>query len=300
MILAMEKSAIDVSAVMTGELRGPGQTQRISIRLTLPAGTPAADVEVSWQKQPDVWPETAWICFPFRIAHPRFRLGRLGADVDPVRDLTVDNANFHLFWVNGGVAVYDGDSGSGVGLCPLDSPMVSLGRPGLYQFDKHWEPTDPYVYVQLYNNQWRTNFAAWIGDGGRMTSRVRLWAFDKFTPEAGLFTPSMEARVPLRVGRSRSHPGALPDSASGLMHSRKGIAVTAFGPNPDGEGTVLRFWEQGGVAGPVTATLPAGASFETATPVDLRGRAIGKPVLLKEGRLSFDLGAYAPASFILR
>ena len=300
MILAMEKSAIDVSAVMTGILPGPGPAQKISIRLTLPAGAPSADVEVSWQKQPEIWPETAWICFPFRAAHPRFRLGRLGADVDPVRDLTVDNENYHLFWVNGGVAVYDGDSGSGVGLCPLDSPMVSLGRPGLYQFDKRWEPKDPYVYVQLYNNQWRTNFAAWIGDGGRMTSRVRLWAFDKFMPEAALFTPSMETRVPLRVGRSRSNPGSLPPSRAGLTLSRKGIAVTAFGPNPDGEGTVLRFWEQGGVAGPLAVTLPAGAAFATATPVDLRGRAIGKPVLLKEGRLTFDLGAYAPASFILK
>lgn len=214
--------------------------------------------------------------------------------------MTVDNENYHLFWVNGGVAVYDGDSGSGVGLCPLDSPMVSLGRPGLYQFDKRWEPKDPYVYVQLYNNQWRTNFAAWIGDGGRMTSRVRLWAFDKFMPEAALFTPSMETRVPLRVGRSRSNPGSLPPSRAGLTLSRKGIAVTAFGPNPDGEGTVLRFWEQGAVAGSVNVMLPAGAVFTSATPVDLRGREIGKPVLLKKGWLTFGLGAYAPASFILR
>ena len=299
MTLSMEKSAIDVSAVMTGVLPGPGQPQRISIRLTLPAGASVADVEVGWQKQPDAWPEAAWICFPFRIAHPRFRLGRLGADVDPVRDFTVDNANFHLFWVNGGVAVYDADSGAGAGLCPLDSPVVSLGQPGLYKFDKRYEPKDPFVYVQLYNNQWRTNFAAWIGDGGRMTSRVRLWAFDKFTPEAALFSPSMEARVPLRVGRSRSNPGSLPASAAGLVLSRKGVAVTAFGPNPDGEGTVLRFWEQGGISGPVIVTLPEGARFATATPVDLRGAASGKPILLKEGRLSFELGAYAPASFIL-
>jgi hypothetical protein len=128
---------------------------------------------------------------------------------------------------------------------------------------------------------------------------VRLWAFDKFTPEAALFSPSMEARVPLRVGRSRSNPGSLPASAAGLVLSRKGVAVTAFGPNPDGEGTVLRFWEQGGISGPVIVTLPEGARFATATPVDLRGAASGKPILLKEGRLSFELGAYAPASFIL-
>ena len=45
----------------------------------------------------------------------------------------MENANYHLSWVNTGVAVYDGQSGAGVALCPQDSPLVSLGEPGRVQ-----------------------------------------------------------------------------------------------------------------------------------------------------------------------
>jgi hypothetical protein len=300
MTIAFRKSPIDVTAVMTGIIPGPGQPQKISIRLTLPAGAAVADLEVSWQKQPDGWPEAAWICLPFKIGHPKFRLGRLGADMDPVRDFQVDNANYHLSWINSGVAVYDGISGAGVGLCSGDSPVVSLGMPGEYQFDKRYEPSKSYVYINLYNNHWRTNFVAWIGNGERMSSRVRLWSFDQFASESALYTPAMETRVPLKVGRSRSNPGNLPVTRPGISLSRKGVALTAFGPNPDGEGTVLRVWEQGGISGNLEIILPDGLPFKTAVPVNLRGEKSGEPFNIRGNRLSVDLHAYAPASYILK
>ena len=75
--------------------------------------------------------------------------------------------------------------------------------------------------------------------------------------------------------------------------------LTAFGPNPDGEGTVLRVWEQAGVAGDLTVTLPAG--FTSATPVSLRGEnKFGPPLTVTDRTISFPLKAYAPASFILQ
>ena len=299
MTLAVEKSAVDVTAVMTGTLQGPGLPQRLSIRLRLPGAIPAADIEVTWQKQPDTWPEAAWICLPFTCAHPKFRLGRVGADLDPVKDMTVDNANYHLFWVNTGVSVYDGETGAGVSLCPQDSPLVSLGEPGEYRFDKRYEPKKPYVYLNLYNNHWRTNFAPWIGDGRRMSARVRLWTFETFASESSLYTPAMEARVPLQVSVSKVKPGKLPPTRAGITLSRKGVAVTAFGPNPDGAGTVLRVWEQGGVSGELTVTLPGGWETAKVTPVDLRGRPVGPPIQVKDGGLKVEVKAYAPRSFVI-
>jgi len=297
--LSVKKTAIDVTAVMTGTIPGPGRPQSIYIRLTLPAALPAADIEVGWDKQPDSWPEAAWICLPFKCANPRFRLGRLGADVDPVKDFTVDNANYHFSWINTGVAVYDGDTGAGVALCPQDSPLVSLGEPGEYKFDKRFEPKKPHVFINLYNNHWRTNFRGWIGDGRRMTSRVRLWSFAKFESEGALYSPAMETRVPLAAARSTALPGKLSAAQSGITLSRKGIAVTAFGPNPDGAGTVLRLWEQTGASGPLTVTLPAGVKATQAQPVNLRGEKAGEPITIVDGKLALVLRAYAPASLVL-
>ena len=300
MSLTVEKTTIDVKAVMTGTIPGPGQPQKVTISLTLSGFTPTADLEVSWQKQPDSWPETAWICLPFKCDNPKFRLGRLGADVDPVKDMITDNANYHLWWVNNGVAIYDGTTEAGIGICSRDAPLVSLGEPGEYKFDKRYEPVKPYIYLNLYNNHWRTNFPAWIGNGQRMSARVHIWTFEKFAPEYSLYTPSMETRVPLQVACSKVKNGKLPVTQQGISLSRKGVTVTAFGPNPDGDGIILRVWEQGGITGKLEVILPIGAKFATAVPVSLRGEKCGEPVQITNGRLSFDLHAYAPVSFILK
>ena len=172
-------------------------------------------------------------------------------------------------------------------------------QPGDYQFDKRYEPSKPYVYINMYNNHWRTNFVAWIGNGERMSSRVRIWSFDKFSSESALYTPSMEARIPLKVGRSRSNPGTLPITQSGISLSRKGVALTAFGPNPDGQGTILRVWEQAGLTEDLEITMPAGSKFLNATPVSLRGETLAKPLKIKDGKFSYNLHAYRPVSFVL-
>ena len=300
MNLTIEKSAIDVRAVMTGTIPGPGQPQRISMTLTLSGFTPTANLEISWQKQPDTWPETAWIALPFKIDHPKYRLGRMGADVDPEKDMIVDNSNYHLWWVNTGVSIFNEVTGAGYGVCSPDAPLVSIGEPGEYQFDKRYEPQNPYLYLNLYNNHWRTNFPAWIGNGERMSARVTIRAFDKFSPESSLFTPGMETRVPLLVACSKVKNGKLPATQQGVSLSRKGVALTAFGPNPDGDGTVFRVWEQGGAGGKLEVTLPDGARFTSAQPVNLRGEKSGEPIGIIGGKLTFDLNAYAPESFILK
>jgi alpha-mannosidase len=300
MFIEMEKSAIDVKALMTGTIPGPGQPQKISITLVLSGVNPTADLEVSWQKQPDTWPEAAWICLPFKCDNAQFRLGRIGADVDPVKDMVTDNANYHLWWVNNGIAVYDGKSGSGVGICSPDAPLVSFGEPGGYKFDKRYEPEKPYVYLNLYNNHWRTNFSSWIGNGQRMSARVRIWTFNKFDTESSLYTPAMETRVSLQVACSKVKKGKLPVTHNGISLSRKGVAITAFGPNPDGHGTIMRLWEQGGKSGDLEVTLPVGAKFIAAQEVNLRGEYSGESIKITNGSLSFFLNSYAPKSYVLK
>ena len=75
--------------------------------------------------------------------------------------------------------------------------------------------------------------------------------------------------------------------------------MTAFCPNPDGDGVVLRLWEQSGVSGDITVTLPAGSKATKATPVTLRGEPAGVSLEIYDGKFTIALGAWAPASFVL-
>ena len=78
------------------------------------------------------------------------------------------------------------------------------------------------------------------------------------------------------------------------------MLVTAFGAAPPGSrGTLLRVWEQAGVSGKLTVTFPVAVKFATATPINLRNERAGEPIQLTAGQLSFNLNAYAPASFVL-
>jgi hypothetical protein len=297
MSLHIEYSAIKVSAVMTGTLPGPGMLQSVSIRLTLYADMPVADLEIGYQKQPDGWPEAGWICLPFKFRKFNFRLGRLGADIDPTTDITTDYCNYHQMWLNTGAAVYE-DGGFGIGLCPIDSPLISLGIPGSHKFSRRYVPKKPWIYFNLYNNQWQTNFPSWVG--GKHISRVRLWSFQKFNSENALYTPAMESRVPLCAVRSSAEQGNLPPTQAGLSLSRKGVAVTAFGLSTDSGDTLLRVWEQAGISGKMTVTLPKGLNASRAVPVNLRGQKSGTAIAIIDNTLAINLRAYAPATFILR
>ena len=59
----------------------------------------------------------------------------------------------------------------------------------------------------------------------------------------------------------------------------------------------LAVWDQSGTTGELLVTLPG--TFQTATPVDLRGEKTGPPAKIPGGRLTFELRAYAPASFVV-
>ena len=294
MKLTIEQTPLEISAVMTGLIPGPGMPQSVSIRMTLYAHHPYADLKLGLQKQPDGWPEAGWICLPFLIQQPQYRIGRLGSIIDPVQDI-IENSNTRMLWTNTGVALYNNQGG--VGLCPVESPLISLGEPGIQHFDRNYKPQKPCVYINLYNNKWATNFREWWG--GTLTSTVRLWSFEKYSGESSVFTPAMEARVPLLTFRSSGKPGNLPVVQSGITLSRKGIAVTTFGKNPDGNGTVLRFWEQSGESGVCEVKLPRGMKSTMAQPVDLRGRKTGNALAIKNGTFVFDIKGFAPVSFVL-
>jgi hypothetical protein len=291
----LTQSPMSVAAILRCDPTA-GLSHGVTINAILYAGQPYLDLEVTLHNKPaDNWPEAGWMCLPVNAPKPQFRLGRLGGIADPAKDF-IRGSNHDLQAVNTGVTIADA-AGPGVGICPLDSPLVSLDRPGLFRYSPDFVPTKPVVFVNLFNNQWTTNFRLW--NEGTWTMRVRLWPFDRFEAQSALITPSLEARYPLLAATADGKAGTLPATQKGLELSAHGTLATAFGANPDGPGTVLRLWEYAGVRGPCEVRLPAGLDVKEVQPVNLRGQPLGKPLAVEKDRFTVNLTAFAPASFII-
>jgi hypothetical protein len=268
----------------------------VTLIYTLHEAQPYLDVEWTVEdKTPNPIPEGGWLCLPFAIEQPRFQLARLGSLIDPAKDI-IDGGNRHLLCLNSGMTI-TGPDGYGVGLCPMDSPLVSLGEPGLWKFSWHYTPQRARVFVNLYNNQWNTNFRLW--QEGSWNSRVRIWMIRGDNAEENLITPAWEARAPLVAACGTGPRGKLPVTKTGLSLSRRGVLVTDFGPDPYSNRTLLRVWEQSGHSGSLTVKLPADFRATRALPVNLRGETAGGAMKIIRHSFTFQLGAFAPASFEL-
>jgi hypothetical protein len=295
-ILLQRTASADIATLTATDTLG--LAQGLALVFSFPHQQPFVDI--AWRvtdKTPDPLPEGGWLCFPFAVTQPQFLLGRLGGPIDPTKDI-LPGANGHYFCLHSGLTITGAD-GAGVGLCPLDTPCVSLDEPGLWKFSLDFTPKKPSVFVNLYNNEWNTNFPEW--QGGSWASRVRLWRTAKNSTLAqSLIVPSWEARLPLLTAAADGPAGKLPSAQAGLCLSRTGVLVTAFGQNPDGPGTLLRLWEQAGASGDCTVALPAAMNATSAQPVNLRGQPVGDPVDLRDGSLTTKLKPFAPASFLLQ
>ncbi|SMC78548.1 glycoside hydrolase family 38 N-terminal domain-containing protein [Pedobacter nyackensis] len=273
--------------------------ESVAITFTFPKASAYVDVE--WNvtnKIPNTVPDGGWLCFPFNVNKPKYIVGRLGGAIDLAKDQIV-GGNRYLYGVQSGASLVAPDQ-SGVGICPIDAPLLSFGEPGLWKYDYDYFPKQPSVFVNLYNNMWNTNFPYWTE--GSWSERVRIWGIKKGEKATeNLAIQSWEARTPLMAVAATGKGTKLPSQQTGISVSRKGILVTAFGEDPDGnKGALLRLWEQGGVSGNTTVTLPKGSHYTKAIPVNLRGEISGKQLSVSNGKLTFFLHNYAPASFILQ
>jgi hypothetical protein len=296
--MTIERShAEDIVTLTAGDAKG--LAKNISLVFTFPRELDWVDVE--WRvevKTPNKIPEGGWLCFPFAVDNPQFMLGRPGGPIDPAKDI-IPGSNRHLCAVASGVAITNAAK-SGAGLCPIDSPLVSLDRPGLWKFSMDFTLAKPTVFVNLYNNMWNTNFPLWIE--GSWSSRVRLWPMEasKAGVAENLAVQSWEARLPFLSALADGSQGSLPATQTGLRLSRTGVLITAFGKDPDGNsGTLLRVWDQSGVSGQLTVELPPNFPGTQAQPVDLRGEKTDTPIPIVSGKFTLDLKAFAPASFII-
>jgi hypothetical protein len=268
----------------------------ISLIYTLYPDNPS--LEITWaidSKTAEPWPEAGWIAFPFNLTRPEFRIGRIGGIADPVKDF-IKGSNYDYFLAANGVAVFSPD-GAGFAVTSPDAPAVSLDRPGLWTWTGYSLPANPNVFFNLYNNQWSTNFTEWIE--GSWSARFFLWSFDHYDPATSLVIPSAEASTPLIGWIANGQAGDKPLVFSGLEISDKNVAVTAFGPDPGGQGYRLRLWESAGRTTLCTVQLPAETPFSSARLTDLRGRPIGDRVPITGGKIRVNCPANRPLTLII-
>jgi len=286
---------VSVSAVM--HFDGDGDLKHhYSITFTLTENNPT--VEIIWSingKPADAWPEGGWISFPFNIEKPQFKLGRLGAVVDPATDF-IKGSNMDYCFLNSGMAVIDSNN-SGFGIMSPDVPGISLDRPGLWSYSPAFVPQKANVFFNLYNNQWSTNFTEWVE--GSWNARFYIWSIDQYSNASSIVTPSEELRNPLLTALASGKEGSIPVTGHGIGVSEKGILVTAYGKNSNGAGDLIRLWEQNGSNTRCVVTLPKESNYKMAQPCNLRGEKIGKGIPVISHTFGIEIRAYQPGSFIL-
>ncbi|MGL6193498.1 MAG: glycosyl hydrolase-related protein [Thermoguttaceae bacterium] len=248
----------------------------------------------------DPSPEAIWICFPFDIKDPSFEIMRLGGITDPKTDF-VPGSNHDMYWTSGGTAIVD-PQGNGVGICPMSHGLISLDRPGCWKYSKDFVPEKSNLYVNIYNNQWSTNFRLW--NGGKWYSRVRFWGIDHYDAEESLVAPSLLARnIPIHkiIAKTADSETSekMPASKTGLELSRKGVQLTSLRMSDDEKKVYVRLWELAGKDEPVTITIPQDWNVKEYRFLDLRDRPISEPVPVKDGIIKLDIKKNAPASLEL-
>lgn len=286
-----------VSASVFGKCDDPGNQSYI-VTYTLYEKQPY--IEINWGingKRPDANPEAGWLSFPFNLTKPEYRLYRTSGIVDPKKDF-IARSNQDYCFLNTSMTMFD-KTGTGYALNSPSAPGISIGERGLYKFSGKKDPVGSRVYVNLYNTQWGTNFAEWIE--GSFSSKIYIWSYNGYEPEKCLITPTEETRVPLYATYFDGAKGTYPLTNQGIALSRKGVLVTAFGKNRDGDGTILRIWEQSGNEGECVITLPYGCNFKTATECNLRGELSDNSVIqVNEREFSVVMKPNRPVTFILR
>lgn len=269
---------------------------KVTSKIVIPNNFAWIDVTVQLDdKQPEYWPQAGAIYLPVNAAEPQFRIGRLGAVVDPTKDF-VRGSNRTYGYVNTGAMIGD-RSGRGVAMAPLNNGLMSFGKKGICTIDPDYVPTEPLALASIFNTVWTINFPYWID--GSISSTVRIWATDDIEP-GSLIDGSIEARNPVLAVRTDAKAGKMAKSVEGIKLSRSGVQLTTMEP-AEGGGEMIRLWECAGQAANLTVTLPKGRGYTKAVPVDLRGEPIAEEPLKIDGdSFSFALGAYAPVSFVLR
>ena len=219
-----------------------GNAAGIEWRYTLYDDEPYVDVEYELLGKPETpLAESGHVVFPLRANDPRFRINKMGSVIDPREDIA-RSANTLLHCCENWVDVCD--DRSGLAMIPLDSPLFSIGRNAMWDFEPEYRPSGPTLFFNLYNNWWGTNFPQWVS--GDLRFRFRLLPHAGDWREGEVWRTATETMNPPLCFDGRSSERE--EGASLIVGDLDGMSVTAFKPAEDGDGFVLRVRDLLGVA----------------------------------------------------
>ncbi|CAG7653705.1 glycosyl hydrolase-related protein [Paenibacillus allorhizosphaerae] len=231
-----------------------------------------AHIDMEWRllgKEETPLAESGHIVFPLKLDHPTYRVNKMGSVVDPCNDL-IPYSGTLLHCCEHFVDVSDGTAG--LAIVPLDSPLLWIGRNGMWDYEPDYKPEKPELNFNLFNNWWGTNFPQWIG--GDLTYRFRLIPHKGDWREGAVWKAAEEARADSGWAASAQSDGgaqaAVADLtradafASAAYSSGTGtaspftlelfpgglpdMAVTCFKPAEDGDGFIVRLRDWHGEA----------------------------------------------------
>ncbi|HEV2464461.1 MAG TPA: polysaccharide lyase family protein [Acidobacteriaceae bacterium] len=201
--------------------------------------------------------EAAYFAFPFAMSHPEFQYEIQTGVVDPARDM-YPGAGHEWFSAQHWASVQqDGASGT---VMPLDASLITLGDIFRGDWPTQFGARPGTIFSYIMDNYWDTNYAA--GQGGHFRFRYVITSAGSTDP-AALSRMGWEDSTPLEVDTVTTQDKALqqPQPLNGTQDSflkveDPDLLLETWKPAEDGNGTILRFLDIGGVTRTVSVTTP--------------------------------------------
>ena len=244
--------------------------------------------------------QSNYFAFPFEVPDFEFRLDIPLAVMRPYHEQLPDHAKHYAtqHWID--VSSANGDFG--ITWAAVESPIVELGDitkpscwwaitpplnydPGIYPYD----PGNPHIYSEIMNNFHNTNFNYFQDGSGTwqyaMTTHTGSWDQPEVTRFGwGLSSPLMAELF------EADRMGILPDSLSFLRVDRENVKVLAMKAAEDGDGLVVRLFENEGRPTRVRLEVPLMKNLQ-AELADHVERAT-EVLASEESAVSVDIGAF--------
>lgn len=138
-----------------------GNAETITVSFVFYGYKPQIDVECLLKnKQASPYLESGHFVLPLNNGKMDFCFDKLGCIVRPDRDI-LECCNNSLYCLEN--FVHAQADNCGITVISKDMPLFSIGDIGILKYSqKYTEPKNNFLYFNLFNNQWGTNFPQWI------------------------------------------------------------------------------------------------------------------------------------------